>query len=496
MRKSSLYLLGILLVLISALAPVAVLAQEEEGEKIILTQWDGYVSQTPAWEEAISIFQERFPNVEIQRSVQTNVAEILQFAFLSENEPDILFPSADPAINRQWVEAGYLVDLQQFPDWEEFRSTFPNADVAVSEGINMFDGKVISMKMEADMWWHQLYVNLNLYEEAGIVDADGNPILPTRWEELVQNAYTINESTGAFGYGIGAGDTWSLGWQWWICQLSSPAYGWRGFGYDGRVGEFTAAQNDCFKTLVGDLKRMIDDGVMAPNTLSLTDEQIRVMFAEGDVAHILGGVWIIPGFQQTHPDFTNYTSIVVPRYGNDIPQNGYGANAANNFISISRKASQDPAKLEMAWEWVKFLYSEEFGRIWAEKGNGPTIFTAGDLTSYSNTFNAGQFESVNFFRPEPVLEMRNADVGFIEQTLIGPTETDVLIGILSGQIEDIEGALADLDARYEEAFVKALEDAVNAGYNLTREDFIVRDWDQSAPYLIPLTPGYYPEAPN
>ena len=54
--------------------------------------------------------------------------------------------------------------------------------------------------------------NVELFEEAGLVDADGYPIYPTTWEELAQTAATIKEKTGAAGLCLLAKDN-AGGWH-------------------------------------------------------------------------------------------------------------------------------------------------------------------------------------------------------------------------------------------------------------------------------------------
>ncbi|MDX1994722.1 MAG: extracellular solute-binding protein [bacterium] len=484
----------ILLLFVLAINIVPLSAQDP----IIIRQLDHLVVQTPAFDLAIEQFEADHPGVQIEREVLTNAAEVLQFAFTDPSTAPHVFIAniLEPAQMRSLVDAGYVYSLDQFPDWEEFLSRFPAPDAAVAPGQNVYDDVVVSMKFDADQWWHQYYINLNLYEQAGIVDDNGDPIIPSTWEAMVENAYTIHEATGAYGFSYPGANPGLFGFYWWTCYLSSIAYGPRGFGYDMRTGEFTAAENPCFETIITDLLRMRDDGILPPDMLAIDDEPNRALFAEDQVAHILTGVWAITGWEQTHPEFTNYTSVPVPLVGVDAPTKLYPQNPAGVFLSISTAAAEDPALLEATWEWYKFIYSEEFGRIWAETGNGLSIFTPGDPQQYATQQNAGAFASAQFFAPdpEPQLARRNPDVGRLEQTLIGPTEADVLVGIFSGQITDWREALADLDARYTEAFEIALEDAQAAGANLTIEDFIVRDWVPEEPYTTPLEPGHYPGA--
>lgn len=465
-------------------------------ETITLRQLDNMETQTPAWDQAIALFQETHPNIVIEREVLNNVPEVIQFAFTGDNAPHLFVSNIldGPQIT-SLVDAGYVYSLDQFPDWEEFLATFPNSDLAVASGRNLYNDVVVSMKFDADLFWHQYYINLDLYEQAGLVDANGDPVLPTNWTELVANAYTIHEETGAYGFSLPGANPFLFSLYLWTCQLSSVTYGPRGFGYDMRTGEFHGADNECVQTLITDLLRMRDDGVIPPNALSLDDEPNRAMFAEGQAAHIITGVWAISGWEQTHPDFTNYTSMPVPLVNVDAPQHYYAADAASVFMSISTVAAEDPAILEATWEWYKFIYSEPFAQIWSETGNGLSIFTPGEPGDYATQQNAGYFATANFVatHPEPMLARRNPAIGDLQQTLIGPSEIDILLGIYSGQIEDWEAALVDLDQRYTEAFAQALADAQAAGSEVTIEDFIVRDWDPTQPYTNLLEPGEYPE---
>lgn len=57
-----------------------------------------------------------------------------------------------------------------------------------------------------------LMLNVELFEEAGLVDDDGYPIVPTTWEELAEEAKTIKEKTGAAGLCLLAKDN-AGGWH-------------------------------------------------------------------------------------------------------------------------------------------------------------------------------------------------------------------------------------------------------------------------------------------
>ena len=57
-----------------------------------------------------------------------------------------------------------------------------------------------------------LYLNLELFEEAGLMDADGLPIYPKTWQELAETAKKIKDTTGQAGFDLLAMDR-NAGWH-------------------------------------------------------------------------------------------------------------------------------------------------------------------------------------------------------------------------------------------------------------------------------------------
>ena len=57
-----------------------------------------------------------------------------------------------------------------------------------------YDGSIyaVPFDLHANLW----HVNVDLFKEAGLVDDDGNPILPSSREEFMQQAQTMQEETG------------------------------------------------------------------------------------------------------------------------------------------------------------------------------------------------------------------------------------------------------------------------------------------------------------
>ncbi len=117
-----------------------------------------------------------------------------------------------PTIYNTWftevqkiINAGYAVDITtalQERGWD--RALNP-----MVAKIIMRDGKFYGFPRDAYLMG--LMCNLKLFRAAGLVDANGRPLLPQTYEELIRTAQIIKEKTGAAGFLIetnGNGGGW------------------------------------------------------------------------------------------------------------------------------------------------------------------------------------------------------------------------------------------------------------------------------------------------
>ncbi|GEM_PF-2481078 len=194
---------------------VVVLPVSAQDTPVVVRMLDHMVVQTPGMDQAIAVFEAAHPNIQIEREVLSNAGEVLQSAFTDPSTAPHIFIASilDAVQQRSLVEGGYVYSLDQFPDWADFLATFPAPDAAIAPGGNLLDDVVVSMKFDADQFWHQWYINLDLYEQAGIVDAAGDPIIPSTWDEIVANARTIAENTDAYGLSYPGANPGTFGWN-------------------------------------------------------------------------------------------------------------------------------------------------------------------------------------------------------------------------------------------------------------------------------------------
>ena len=450
--------------------------------------WDYWVTQGPAIDEIIATFEAAHPDITIEKNTIGGgpYNESLNLAMQGDSGPDVFVIPAPDGNGLQgflnYQSQGYLYNLSQFDDVDAFMQSFPNPDTNFVEGSNMIDGNLYTAPfMGPDKPWLQLYINTDVYKAAGLVDEGGNPVLPTTWEEFVANSRTVVEKTDAYGTGFSMQQPWAAGWWYRVCNYSGVPYDSALAGFDYRTGEFTFSTNECYKTVLNGLVSMADEGLINPASmnLSIDDEGARVLFAEGEFAQLVAGEWVVAGWEQTHPDFTSYTATHLPFPGGE-PQSYFGATVGGQWFAIN--ANTDVP--EAAWEFFKYLHSSEAGAIWAKNGNGLVLNTPKPYDEFaSNQAFEYIFNSTDLVRTQPEPTIRTPALAQVQQTLVGPSPDDIMVGVLSGQITDVGAALADLDARKMQALQTGIADAQAAGVDVSMDDYLFPDWNPAENYV-------------
>jgi ABC-type glycerol-3-phosphate transport system substrate-binding protein len=468
------------------LVTLAALLVPTAAAQVELAYWDYWVTQAPAIDEIIAQFEGQNPDVRVVKNTVATGSynEALDLAMRSNSGPDVfVLPNRSGAF-LDYVNQGYLLDLSSFEDAQAFMESFPDPEKNFVEGSNMLEGGLYSAPFFGpNRPWLHLFVHTELYEEAGLVDDSGNLQLPVTWQDFLEHSRLIRERTDAYGTAFSLQQSWATGWWLRVCNYSSVPYDTGAF--DFRTATYTFSSNPCYQQVLGDLASMAEEGLIHPATLSLSvdDEGVRALFAEGEFAHLVAGDWVIAGWEQTHPDFKSYTATHLP-FPQEEPQGFFGGPLGGTWFGVNA----DTEHPEAAWAFFRFLHSPEAGRIWAERGNGTLIKTPEPFDQYAtNDAFAYIFTTGDLVRiyPDPVI--RKPELAQVQGTLLGPTADDITVGVLSGQITDLAAALADLDARSTEALETAIRDAQNAGVDVSIEDYKFPDWDPTQDYIT--TPG-------
>lgn len=106
--------------------------------------------------------------------------------------PDIYITSFTEI--KRIIDSGYAADVTKYMDKYDYTKYLRDD---VKELISK-DEKLYAVPQDAYVMG--LYINLNLFKKAGLLNGDGTPKVPKTWEELAQTAKTIKEKTGVPGF--------------------------------------------------------------------------------------------------------------------------------------------------------------------------------------------------------------------------------------------------------------------------------------------------------
>ncbi|WP_395672389.1 extracellular solute-binding protein [Inquilinus sp.] len=219
------------------------------------------------------------------------------------------------------------------------------------------DGKIYALPFDTHTWlWH---INLNLFKQAGLVGADGKPVLPKSPEELLAQAKQFKEKTGK-PYFVQA-------------TVNEQA------NYARTLYTLLYQQNSDFFADPTQIKLQTPE---ARNAVELfktiyqggdtTKDQdyaaATAGFAQGDGGVYIMGTWLIDSYNEEAAKpggalSNGYTVVPFPQlYGNPKVW-------ADGHSWVVPKAGLDDAKRKAAVKVLKFLWDNDFE--WARTGHLP-----------------------------------------------------------------------------------------------------------------------------
>lgn len=171
-------------------------------------------NDTPAKEEQIELTLGIWPEETLTAEIELHKQYVEQFEKTHPNVKvvpayykyavDTFVPKAEagtlPVIFETWytdtqklINGGFVADIT---DELEARGWLDEINPSIKELMSK-DGRVYGIPR--DGYALGLMLNVELFEQAGLVDSEGLPIYPKTWDELAQTAKTIKDKTGAAG---------------------------------------------------------------------------------------------------------------------------------------------------------------------------------------------------------------------------------------------------------------------------------------------------------
>ncbi|MEM8533775.1 MAG: extracellular solute-binding protein [Chloroflexota bacterium] len=430
----------------------------QTASQVELVWWDPWVTQEPWLEDELQRFGEANPDIAVTRVKQPKIDDSLNAALADESLPD-LWIGGGPFL-AEAVAEGWVSPISDFDDYDEFVQTFPNPEIDFFQGQNIFDGQTYGAPFQArSAMWNFLYANTAVLKEYGLVDDNGEALIPQTLDQLAEYAQTVTQESGGsvFGFAVATSEFNGAFWPWWWGFRSGAHFE----PFNPQTGKSGYTDSNIWNRILEFFVQSREQAWIHPQSATGNDEVIRALFAEGEVAFIPNGGWAIAGWEQTHPDFTDYRPFAPPLIDTDTQLGWYRATPGGSFLRISSQTEQP----EASWRLFKWFHSKETSQRWVESGNGTSIWPENNDPQYMGKIQQQQFFEIDTAntRVGPDIPKMTPDM---QQVTFGdsrPNEVAVLQGVFTGQITDIDAALDELASAKDAMREQAFEDARNAG---------------------------------
>lgn len=264
----------------AAVVVVSGMAAAAEPYTFKYPSWMWEEAGTGPWNKArVAEFEKQNPNITVDKTLipNNNYEQTLNTQIAGGDVPDLM-----PIYTNMlapMVDAGVLAPLDDCINSSSFKDRLlPSVSFAV------FDGKTYGLPIT--MSPQSMLYNKKLLDEAGVA-------VPKTIDEFYAAAKAVKEKTGQWGYGFpNTSDplfTYIISMEWVM-----------GLGSDWAKPDGTITANDP-KNIEGVswIKRFLDEG-LSPKGLDANS--VRTLFAQGKVAFLFDGPWVITQTEKTTPD--------------------------------------------------------------------------------------------------------------------------------------------------------------------------------------------------
>ncbi len=438
---------------------------------------NGSGPRTDFMADLFTLYQEAHPNITIQYDHLPipDQQSLLSVSIQNNTLPDVI--SAAPGIpGSQLVSLDVLAPLDDvIPNFAEWKAAFPPN--TFFRGINEFDGKTYTFPITTSKWLTAaLLYNVEYMEEADYDPAAA----PLSWDEFREAARTITEAGQGeyYGFLIGGAQTNTLGEI--VSQFAELA-GAQGGEFNWELGEYNYTRDE-FSAAVELLIAINEDGSIFPGSIQLDNSAAREQFPQGVAGMFLQGQWNIPQWASRNPEFefdVGFQPLADPETSMKLTYAPGGAN--QRYVSATTEL---PA---IAGDILHYLGSSEGQIAWGlhTQGSDPPLFQEAREASASDPRMQRVYaltEEWMVLAPSPAV--RNPGVAQVNLELrpVTPNLGELVQGMLTGQISDVNAAMQDLQDRSNAELDRAIAAAQENGAEVSRDDWVFPNWDPTQDY--------------
>lgn len=428
-------LLSLLLASLMLLAAFGAPALAEEVTEI--TVWTKDRHDQVFMTALVEKFNAENPDIHVVYEMYTdNYLQVIEIASSTGELPSIFVVNGTPMTDtiKQRDQMLYIDEYVTDEQMEIF------GDFLV-EGVNMHDGKIFTLPSTGTTL--RLVYNQDIFDRVGLEGP------PTTVAEMVEYSIKITEelgSEGIYGFALPLANP-RTGFQRGITNMvlldGNPVY--EGFDFAQGKYDFTA-----YKPYIEALAEIWAADAAFPGCESLQIDPLRTQFADGKIGmymtynHSEYGV-----YTQQFPTDVNWQYAQLPVLGDTIT--GSQKLTAGTWYAMSTNCP-DPEK---GWRVLSALYDLDNLISYYEQNLGVSILPAVIEAAIPP-------ESI---QTVPYMGIQAYDKMWpLEPSNIAPEGDDWgmgFAGYIFGQTSDLDGVVADLNARYNAAYEKSISDGTN-----------------------------------
>ena len=276
-----------------------------------------------------------------------------------------------------------------------------------------------------DLHGHLWHINVGLWEQAGLVNDDGTPMLPTGEEEFWAAAEQFKEATGLPFMGMWT-DGLSRNWMALVYQQGGSIEDADGLP-NINSEEGMAALNF--------LLQLRDAEQTTPNTDYTAAQEI---FLNGEDGSHINGTWVVNFYdEQTMDSESGLQSYYVANFPQIFDQPAAWANS--HAWIVPQGVDPDPERLEATLKFLKFLNDNNI--IWARTGHTAVNQSVVDSEEYQTLPHRDEYAG---FVPSAVIQPRsNWNTAFenvldeeLEAAFIGEKSPEQALNDAQARLED------------------------------------------------------------
>jgi multiple sugar transport system substrate-binding protein len=260
--------------------------------------------------------------------------DTLNAAYAGGNPPDVALVHASRITD--YARRNLLLPLDQ-----ELAATGTEIEdaVAVAREGATFEDRLYALPF--DVHGGLVHLNVDLFRQAGLVDPQGAPVLPTSPEEFLAHAQQMKDRTGVNYFGTGRVNE-GFGVHMWRSLVQQQ-------GGDVLNADRTAATVDSpeARTALDFMGRVFDGGFADP---AQTYDAAEAAFLSGTTAMLLNGTWVVDQYSED-AQFEYRVSDFPTLYGEPAMW------ADTHTWALPRKREADPVRYRAALEYANYLYA-------------------------------------------------------------------------------------------------------------------------------------------